>query len=815
MDGNKYKIYYPKVEVNKKNFEYVLERIKKCKNFDDKITLANHALRLATYHNTGYFISSFLENFYTDFAKNIELDNYDISFQTNSFLHVMTRGYRTGGHTRVVERWIDNAPEGQKHSVVFTSPNSENMEVLESLAKEKRGDCIYFNPNWRLKEKALRLRRLGMEYQYIILHTHMEDPTATVAFGTENFTRPVIFYNHASHMFWIGKSIADIVLDIISNDDVTKRLKGIDNSFPIGVPSGEIVFSATDKKEVRRRLGLPVDKKIIVSSGSDFKYLPICDDNFYDIFSKVIDEDTYCYMIGLDKKKWEDVYIKSNKHIIPLGYINYNEGYTDYLKAADLYLDSYPLCGATATMDAITSGTPALSLSSIYPPNDYLAKTQAFCREKDDFIKKAKKILNDKNFSEQIHAELKASLIKYQSKDVWNKNVSEMLRQLPQKHTVKILNPKDDINEINDLAVYVNVITDKNFREETDVSRYTEENIKNILKAKPKSVKVSVIVPVYNAEKYLNKCLDSLINQTLKDIEIIVIDDFSTDNSLKILEDYAKNDNRIKLIKQRENCGQGTARNLALNIAGGEYIMFLDADDWYENNACEISYNQITKNNNDVCLFNFYNYYDNSGNKSLYKQMTDAYSDFANSPNIKLVDLKTNYIRSMFSVMFIYKREFLNEHNIRYSTDRLGEDVIFLAKVYTELNTLSIIHEPLYDRRIIEVKDKSGGSSLDTTNWQYIFKVRKEGLDVIKESDKQDVLKAYIIYCIRSVMYWYRTYSQINKSILCDYYYSMQKFFRIIDKSYKVTDIKDFIDYDTYTQALEKKWQDFKYEFTK
>ena len=92
--------------------------------------------------------------------------------------------------------------------------------------------------------------------------------------------------------------------------------------------------------------------------------------------------------------------------------------------------------------------------------------------------------------------------------------------------------------------------------------------------------KVSVIIPVYNTEKYLKKCLDSVCNQTLSDIEIICIDDCSTDNSLNILKEYTLKDNRIKLIEFKENKGAAVARNTGIDEAKGEYIGFIDSDDY-------------------------------------------------------------------------------------------------------------------------------------------------------------------------------------------------------------------------------------------
>ncbi|PPS21321.1 glycosyltransferase family 2 protein [Brachyspira murdochii] len=108
-------------------------------------------------------------------------------------------------------------------------------------------------------------------------------------------------------------------------------------------------------------------------------------------------------------------------------------------------------------------------------------------------------------------------------------------------------------------------------------------------------IKISVIIPVYNVESYLRECLDSVINQTLKDIEIICIDDNSTDNSYNILLDYQKIDNRIKIIKHKENLGLGPARNSGIKVAIGEYIYFIDSDDYISDNYINALYESAIK----------------------------------------------------------------------------------------------------------------------------------------------------------------------------------------------------------------------------
>ena len=112
--------------------------------------------------------------------------------------------------------------------------------------------------------------------------------------------------------------------------------------------------------------------------------------------------------------------------------------------------------------------------------------------------------------------------------------------------------------------------------------------------------KVSVIIPVYNTERYLRRCLDSVCNQTLSDIEIICINDCSTDNSLDILKEYADKDKRIKIINFKENKGAAVARNTGIDIVNGEYIGFIDSDDFVDSDFYEKLYNTASENNSDI-----------------------------------------------------------------------------------------------------------------------------------------------------------------------------------------------------------------------
>ncbi|MBQ9573238.1 MAG: hypothetical protein IJR22_07610 [Acidaminococcaceae bacterium] len=479
-----YRDHYWKLEIYKQNFERMLNWLQSEKDPDSKLEIALCAANYFVYHITGYFTSSVLEEFFVKCAKSIKTDLTGINYENNSILHILTEGYKTGGHTRVVERWIENAPSFQKHSVVLTRPNKDQLITLEMNVKEKNGDFIPFDNKLSLQEKAEKLRRLAMKYEYVILHIHMEDPIAIMAFGSEDFTRPVLFYNHASHMPWLGKSIADLVLEIQQDYELTKDVRGITNTFFLGVPSKEIAFSISDKQEERIKLGMPVDKKIIVSCGSKDKFRTILDKGFIDYVKDIIDKDTYCYVIGVNpsSSEWAKAKHETNNHILPLKHIDFDKGFLSYLRAADLYLDSFPVGGGTAVMDAVSVGTPALSLQSVGRQFDYLITTSAFCKSGEEFVKKAIKVLDDKNYANAIFEELKNSLIKYQSIEAWNKRIKELFEIAPKHHTVKNLSIVKDYSEPCDLAVLFNVMDIDDFMQPDKIKVLSDSELIEMIK---------------------------------------------------------------------------------------------------------------------------------------------------------------------------------------------------------------------------------------------------------------------------------------------------------------------------------------------
>ncbi|WP_300756115.1 glycosyltransferase family 2 protein [uncultured Brachyspira sp.] len=194
-------------------------------------------------------------------------------------------------------------------------------------------------------------------------------------------------------------------------------------------------------------------------------------------------------------------------------------------------------------------------------------------------------------------------------------------------------------------------------------------------------IKVSVIIPIYNAEKYLKECLNSIINQTLKEIEIICINDCSTDSSIKILEEYAKKDNRIKIFNtEKSSGGPATGRNIGIEKSRGEYIGFIDNDDYVNENFYEELYKTAKKYDADIVNnLNIINYYENgkyNNNwchiKNYTKKQKLEYEIILNKKDFMKPGkfFLTNYIWNK-----LYKRSFIIDNNIKFIVfPNIGDD---------------------------------------------------------------------------------------------------------------------------------------------
>lgn len=205
--------------------------------------------------------------------------------------------------------------------------------------------------------------------------------------------------------------------------------------------------------------------------------------------------------------------------------------------------------------------------------------------------------------------------------------------------------------------------------------------------------KISVVVPIYNAEAYLEKCLNSILAQTYENLEIILVNDGSKDKSLELMEKYKNQDARIIIIN-KENGGVSSARNRGIEAATGKYIIFIDADDYIENNMFEVLEEDLFKNNVDMSMCGYRNV-DSNGN-ILYesKPMEEKYFD---AKTFRHNLFKGDYYRDLICNK-LFRLEIIKENNIRFREDiHLNENVLFLLDFSKFAYRYSFGNEMLYN----------------------------------------------------------------------------------------------------------------------
>ena len=229
------------------------------------------------------------------------------------------------------------------------------------------------------------------------------------------------------------------------------------------------------------------------------------------------------------------------------------------------------------------------------------------------------------------------------------------------------------------------------------------------------SIYISVIIPIYNAEKYLPRCLDSIINQTYSNLEIILINDGSSDASGNICDSYAKEDSRVKVIHQ-SNAGVSAARNAGLDIATGDYISFVDPDDWIESNMYEVLVGTIQDKEIDILRFNAYR----KGEIINKLPFRGEYSNKELEEKILLPLIGAEKFGGMFILgvlwLHLYKREVIEDNHIRFNPQlRRCEDRLFTLSSIIHAKSILFVDEVLYH---YEVYDNSLSNRYDPERWE-------------------------------------------------------------------------------------------------
>ena len=277
---------------------------------------------------------------------------------------------------------------------------------------------------------------------------------------------------------------------------------------------------------------------------------------------------------------------------------------------------------------------------------------------------------------------------------------------------------------------------------------------------------VSVIVPVYNVEQYLPQCLDSIVNQTLENIEIICVNDSSTDNSLNILNHYAEKDSRIKVVTQ-PNGGAGAARNRGLSLAAGKYLSFLDSDDFFEPDMLELAYNKAVCDKADFVVFQSDQYYTDrkefvSVPWTLREKEIPPYTPFNHrqmTDNIFKVFVGWAWDK-------LYDREFVEKNHLRFQEQRTSNDMLFVFSGVAVAKRISVVKKVLAHQRR-DAKDSL--SKTRENSWHCFYDALSALRDRLKSEGLYDELeKDYINYALHFSLWNIRTLAEPTRSRLIE-----------------------------------------------
>lgn len=250
---------------------------------------------------------------------------------------------------------------------------------------------------------------------------------------------------------------------------------------------------------------------------------------------------------------------------------------------------------------------------------------------------------------------------------------------------------------------------------------------------------VSVIIPVYNVEKYLHECIDSVINQTFKNLEIILVDDGSTDSSGEICDEYIEKDDRITVVHQK-NGGLSVARNTGFSEANGDYVYFLDSDDYIAENTLETLLKIAEKDNSDIVFFDAVSFADTDDFTVKQNYVRNNKYNPDNGYNVFSALTKNKEYHSAVPLLFI-SRNFLLSSYVSFIPDIIYEDMVFTYQLFCKASTVSQCPDALYYRRYR--KNSIMTSSKTKKHFTSCIAVYQHNSEFAKELTQNNTAAAY------------------------------------------------------------------------
>lgn len=410
---------------NKAVFEDMVAGLSSLESDDEIISGVSKALEFQMCHSTCYYSCDAIEEALQKIARrhSVPLAN---EYKKDSVLHVMTVCLPVGGHSRIVERWIARAPAFERHSVIILGQPDEIAPSAALLAAAGgHGGTVERVDHGSELEKALFLRQQASHFERIVLHTNPDDIIPVLAFGTKDFLRPVLLFNHADHVFGLGVSIADAFLDIREyGRNLSMLYRGVLAPAILHLPFDDGNSQKTltaSQSDVREELHLPKNGKIIVSAGSTYKFQRFLQWDFIVYMATVLQRrDDIRFVIAgpsaYTGKRFRD-------RITTIGMVK-PDVLLKYFKAADLVVDSFPFGGGTSLQDAVSVGSAVLSMESVAGKMDYIKESAAYVKTIDELIDSTMRVLDDRSYADYVREDVWQRLQGERSCDKWNANIA-------------------------------------------------------------------------------------------------------------------------------------------------------------------------------------------------------------------------------------------------------------------------------------------------------------------------------------------------------------------------------------------------------
>jgi hypothetical protein len=373
-------------------------------------------------------------------------------------LHVLTEAYEVGGHTRVVMEWIRNTLDIAVNSIVTTS-QSEQFQFprdLISLVEASGGwqvSLIDYSSN--LIARSHLLRHLSKNWaDVVVLHVHPYDALPIVAFGIDEGP-PIILFNHADHVFWLGSSLADIVADLRPvGQKLSSGRRGLVNSRILPIPISKVTQSPY-REAIRRKLNIEPTSIVLLTVGQEYKYTKFAGYDFFSTMTKILKKYPHTVLIAAGPQpngKWMQSSTILPNRIRMTGRINRSELQTFY-DCADIYIDGFPMGGITAMLEAGIQGLPIIGLNgqtsrTINGSDDIsLASFGTHAPSIEAFTSLLENMIASQSVRFQKTTQIKESIEATHLPPGWNKYLNDILLSLPSKHTTRLpthIGLKDD-----------------------------------------------------------------------------------------------------------------------------------------------------------------------------------------------------------------------------------------------------------------------------------------------------------------------------------------------------------------------------------